>query len=253
MKNNKTQAIWSRNVKKFKRGDILNLRRSLSIPDEGFDTSEDRDVWEDEAKIEFAKFGEITDFTEKAQNYEKIIKSKLYLKEKARKEIVIHSPELKDFGPIIDHYLFFDYVPEWMLGMVNSTGCRFDFVIEKSPNLEKGLYIKISENTSINDVKDFLLGKAKDLIWYKKLVYGTKGKRIKSPKEKQNNVTYFLNTYDLDDLITIYKALSKNKDDIFVFTRKDMVVARIMKELGYKVTPEGVRQIVSREKKKRSV
>ncbi len=245
-KQNKNIVTWNKALKHFDRNRIKQMRIDLGFDKYGLRSVKEFEDWQKNVRY-FLDDENLTD-----EEIENTIAYKSIL---MRHEISSMSPYTKKgFENAIRQYLFFDEVSEESILSANSTGCSLELVINDDFKMEKGLYIRIGDSSTITDIKEFIkknhLEIRDDLVRFRKRMGIKKIPNPKSEDFNKNEIVHNLNTSPIDFLrkmsikMGIYEERSTPK-------RRDILSTAIMKKMGYDIQPENFKVIAQREKVER--
>lgn len=254
MKNQKAHTIWNRNVKRISQKRLSNMRLEIGIPASGFQTDAEGQKWEKkEGNAYMVTYEKVKDFSNSNEKNE-ILKKKSFFKLMIfADELKSSCPEIKNgFDEAIVNLIIFDVVPDSILKKCNVTGCDIEFVTAKTKVIGSGVYIRISEHTNIGDIRSFLDGSGHIINRYKELVYGKRRMRYRKEDFSKNEIIFDLGKDTLVELKDLYKAYGEN-EDVELLRSKDSVACAILARIGYVITPDNFRRILSREKKRRAL
>ncbi|MBL7057811.1 hypothetical protein ISS03_00595 [Patescibacteria group bacterium] len=155
-----------------------------------------------------------------------------------------------DFSLVVEQYLFLGGSPR--LHCLNLTGCSLELVrVGETKSFKSGVYLRVGDNSNISDLKEFIKKNNKAIEVFQGIVAQTKElknkKGIRSYKDfKRNCVIYELSLFSIE----ILRKISAN--DHRTTNYKDIIIADIMKESGYKLDEGNVRKIISEQRKIRN-
>jgi len=241
----KILTTWNKALKTVNNNRIVEMRLSLGIPEVGFSEVKHYDEWhESNVLIKEDILKKMTDEEIQNSKYARIHK---YKQEIQKMNLLIEN----GFGEAIDDFLFYGNVSAYVFSKCNPTGCSIQPISKHNLNdIEDGLYIKMSPDTTVLDLKNFVKNNSPEILWWKKAVYkDCKGKRITTESFERNNLIYKLNKVDKTRLEEL--AMDMGVFDESFKRRRDTIAVAILKKFGFLVTESNFRKIAHKEKKER--
>lgn len=261
MRNKKAESIWQKLFldNKFQKM-ITDLRENFSIPMNGFNNSDDYEVWRfniyGDPRVEHCfdvdyqksigyKLSEDT----QSIHYYAVKFTQNFTKVKKTKSSTSSFHKGNNFYYVVDDYIHYKKINEKELFKINTIECEFIFVeknmVKDGYKFDEGIYIKIGNESRPSDVKLFFeqnknkIKDAQEFFSKGEALSNRKTKNKVSKKTQRDNLVRSFKNFDIKKL---------NKMSGSQSTYKDINISKIMEKHGYKVKPENVRKIISRGK-----
>lgn len=228
----KAFTIWKNVADEIPTRDLVKIRVKLGVPEYGFKSATDHKKWVESATP--TKFVALFTFQKRiASKYKKIAHG-------------------YDFA--ITDLILKGYVEDHILLSIDDTGCEW-IVADKNMELERGIYIRIGEDTVLDDVESFVRGNSKILKEYQKKIYGSVPSRT-TPKKGTKNFyrDQMIYTYMQRSPKEIREIFTKYPTKGIEFTgtmTKEIMIQKILRATKLPITStENISQIYARMRRK---
>lgn len=246
-KQNRNITTWNKALKHFDRKRIRQMRKELGFNEYGFKKLNEFKDWQRRVKFFMDDDNLSDDEIEKTIAYRTIL---------FRHEISKMSPYVESgFENAIREYFFFDVASEESIISANGTGCRLELVMNNEDKLAPGLYVRIGDQSSNTDIKDFIKNNSSHISDFLNIYRNKKGiKKLKNPKIEdfeKNEIIHNFNTYPIALLKKLSLITGVYKEESEIPRRRDILATALMKKMGYDIQPENFKVIAQREKEER--
>ncbi len=252
MKKGKAYIVWNKSIKLLPSEKIQSMRKTLGIPEFGFETEADFKLWERDCSREFR----LIQSDKKIgvdERLNKITSTVYYHFFKSISEIKKIIPILSvGFDKALEEYIYYGNVSDSTLSNCDSSGIEI-FVVEKKKtnNIVEGVYMRIGPDTPLSDIKEFIDNQGNKIKAHQKEVYGQVPKRYKSEDFSRNNFIYEVGKLPIGDIKRIARRFL-SEDDLQGKVSKDILLSKLLLVLKFgSIDSDNIRSILAREQKLR--
>lgn len=244
----KSVVIWNKIFPGISSDRLMEMRSELGIPLTGFILLGDCLIWMESSQKEYdASLNQDAKNTQKSES--KLVKLARFQREISSNHIEIQY----GFEQAIFDFILSNKINEGIVGSSDSTGCKF--VLSKGENkLACGVYIRIGQNTNLDDIERFIKGKSRKLKEHQLEVYRSKPSKYKPTQAHKNFYRDLIITgYGKFNLKEIKQILDKYPSDFDFGLKngptKEALIQRILSKTGFSVSTDNIKQILGRKRK----